>query len=61
VSPPITALAPFTEQQRALDGSTTAYVCRGHVCNRPTTDPDEMLEMMGEGSPERGKRVGGAE
>jgi uncharacterized protein YyaL (SSP411 family) len=25
---------------------TTAYVCKGHVCNLPTTDAEVMLEQV---------------
>ncbi|HEX5333220.1 MAG TPA: thioredoxin domain-containing protein [Cellulomonas sp.] len=34
-------------QDRPLvDGRPTAYVCRGFVCDRPTTDPDELAALL---------------
>ncbi|PVU83940.1 N-acylglucosamine 2-epimerase [Cellulomonas sp. WB94] len=29
-----------------VDGRPTAYVCRGFVCDRPTTDPDELAALL---------------
>jgi uncharacterized protein len=29
-----------------VDGAPTAYVCRGFVCSRPTTDPDELARQL---------------
>ena len=29
-----------------LEGHPTAYVCRGFVCDRPTTDPDELAALL---------------
>lgn len=45
-APPINKLAPDTRSQRAIGGKTTAYVCQNYVCNRPVTDPAEMLELV---------------
>ena len=45
-APPITRLAPYTVTQRAIGGKATAYVCQDYVCNRPVTDPAEMLELL---------------
>ena len=45
--PPITALAPFTENQKPLQGQATAYVCQNYVCNKPTTDVQLMLNSLG--------------
>jgi hypothetical protein len=42
----VVRLAPFTQQQTTLDGRATVYVCRDYACNRPTTDIDNMLEML---------------
>ena len=39
-------LAPFTSEHAMLDGRATAYVCRAHACMSPTTDINEMLELM---------------
>ncbi len=30
----------------AVDGRPTAYVCRGFVCDRPTTDPTELAAQL---------------
>ena len=45
-SPPIVGLAPFTETQLSLDGRATAYVCRNHACDMPTTDVEVMMERL---------------
>jgi hypothetical protein len=42
----IAAIAEFTEEMVMVDGKATAYVCSGKVCQRPTTDPEEMLERL---------------
>jgi uncharacterized protein YyaL (SSP411 family) len=34
-----TRLVPLLEGKRALGGKATAYVCRGKVCDLPTSDP----------------------
>jgi len=47
VNPPITELAPFVGDQRAVDGRATAYVCRNYACDLPTHDIARMLEMLG--------------
>ena len=36
------------EEESALDGDATAYVCRNFSCELPTTDVDKMLELLGE-------------
>jgi len=46
----ITQLAPFTKFHTPMGGKTTAHVCVNHNCRLPTTDPERMLELMGEGS-----------
>ena len=45
-SPEIAALAEFTRYQHRLDGKATAYVCQDYACERPTTDPTEMLALL---------------
>ena len=47
-SPEITRLAPFTAQQRPVDGKPTAYVCVEGACKMPTTDITDMLALMQE-------------
>lgn len=40
-------IAPFTGNLNIVGGKATAYICTGHTCSIPTTDPDRMLELMG--------------
>jgi uncharacterized protein YyaL (SSP411 family) len=44
----ITRLAPYTETYTVKEGRATAYVCSGYSCRLPTTDPAEMLRLLGE-------------
>ena len=44
--PPIARLAPYTREQRALDGAATAYVCRDFACKAPTTSVEQMLRNL---------------
>ena len=44
--PPITRLAPYTAGQGSVGGKATAYVCTGHACKAPTTDPGEMVKAL---------------
>jgi len=39
-------IAGFTREMEMTEGKATAYVCAGCVCQRPTTDPAEMLERL---------------
>ena len=34
-----------------VDGRPAAYVCRGFVCDRPTTDPGELARQLSAGAP----------
>ena len=43
----ITNLAPFTSNLNAISGKATAYICSGHTCAIPTTEPGRMLDMLG--------------
>lgn len=45
--PQITRLAPFTRELTGRDGNATAYVCRNHECDLPTTEVPQMLELLG--------------
>jgi hypothetical protein len=45
-APAITALAPYTKHFTGCDGRATAYVCRDYTCSLPTTDVNEMLELL---------------
>jgi uncharacterized protein len=44
--PAITKLAPYTVEQREVDGHAAAYVCEGDRCSRPVTTPDELLALL---------------
>jgi len=46
-SPAIIALAGYTENQTGSEGKATAYICQDHRCERPTTDIEEMLQLLG--------------
>jgi len=45
-------LAPYAQELSALD-SGAAYVCRSQTCQKPGTDPSELLEML-----EKGRKTG---
>ena len=45
-SPDIAQIAPFAQHQQSLDGRATAYVCRNHNCEFPTTEPQRMLDLL---------------
>ena len=42
----IADLAPYTEDQVALEGKATAYVCRNFTCSLPTSDVEKMLSLL---------------
>ncbi len=44
--PEIEDLAEFSRDQTAVQGRSTAYICRHHYCLQPTTDITEMLELL---------------
>lgn len=37
---------PLLHDRPALEGRATAYVCRGFVCDRPTSDPNALAEQV---------------
>ncbi|RLD93606.1 MAG: thioredoxin domain-containing protein, partial [Bacteroidetes bacterium] len=41
------SLIPALQYQEVLEGKATAYVCQNFKCNEPTTDPDEMIKLLG--------------
>ena len=45
--PDITRVAGFTRDIVAVGERATAYVCTNYACDIPTTDPDEMLRLLG--------------
>ncbi len=49
--PPASVLAeyaPFTRDLSMKHGKATAYICSGHACSLPVTDPEEIFRQMGE-------------
>jgi uncharacterized protein YyaL (SSP411 family) len=43
----IVRLAPFLGDHHQVEGKATAYVCRDHFCQNPTTDVQTMLDLLG--------------
>ena len=41
------AIAPFTKDFTMRDGKATAYVCSGHTCTMPVTDPKKVMVLLG--------------
>ena len=39
---PLSGLAPFTSEQRSIDGRATAYVCRDFTCSAPVTTAEDF-------------------
>ena len=40
------ATVPLLERRGLIDGRATAYVCIDFVCQRPVTEPEELLELI---------------
>jgi uncharacterized protein YyaL (SSP411 family) len=38
---------PLLEGRTPVDGHTAAYVCESFTCQRPVTEPDELLALLG--------------
>jgi len=43
---PDTTGVPLLAERPLVDGRPAAYLCRGFVCDRPTTDPDELRRLL---------------
>jgi hypothetical protein len=43
----LSSLAPFTSNLKAPGGKATAYICTGHSCAMPITEPHQMLALLG--------------
>ncbi len=43
----LVTLAPFTKDLVKRDGKATAYLCSGHACSMPVTDPDALEDAIG--------------
>ncbi len=50
--PALEELAPFLKQQKAMDGKTTAYVCRQYACQQPVTDRQALKQLLEAKRPE---------
>ena len=46
-SPEITRLAEFTKDLSSINGKATVYMCLNYTCQIPTTDIEQMLEIIG--------------
>ncbi|MGA1864579.1 MAG: thioredoxin domain-containing protein [bacterium] len=42
----IDEISPFMRYCKSIGDKATAYVCQNNACNKPTTDVDELLEML---------------
>ncbi len=47
----VRALAPFTENHLMIGGVPTAYVCRNHQCQMPTSDVAQLVRQLKTDSP----------
>jgi len=47
--PPDQPGVPLLAGRPMRDGRSTAYVCRGFVCDRPVTDPEDLLSQLRRG------------
>lgn len=50
-APEIIELAKYIEPYVSLDGKATVYICRNYQCSLPTTDVNEMLELLNQETP----------
>jgi uncharacterized protein YyaL (SSP411 family) len=44
--PAIARIAPFTKDQRSVDGRARAFVCRNFVCERPIEDVAALAHAL---------------
>jgi hypothetical protein len=40
------ATLPLLQDRSTVDGSPTAYVCENFVCQRPVTEPDQLVALL---------------
>jgi uncharacterized protein YyaL (SSP411 family) len=43
-------LAGFTKDMKMIDSKTTAYICRDFVCSEPTTEIEDIMQMLSKAS-----------
>ena len=39
-------IAPFIKNLSMIDGKATAYLCSGHACSLPVTDPNAVFAQI---------------
>jgi uncharacterized protein YyaL (SSP411 family) len=49
----LASLAPFTRNLNTIGGKATAYICTGHTCSLPITEPHQMLELLSRVIPDK--------
>lgn len=42
---------PLLAEKRVLGGRATAFVCRGRVCDQPTSDPGQFAAQLAKTEP----------
>ncbi len=47
-SPEITKISTYTKDLSTIDDKATVFVCHNYLCEQPTTDIDEMIELLEE-------------
>jgi uncharacterized protein YyaL (SSP411 family) len=45
-TPLLDEIAGYTKNYKSIEGKATAYVCQNYICSLPTTDIDEMLNLL---------------
>ena len=50
-------LAPFTSTLNVTGGKATAFICSGHTCAMPITEPNQMLELLGYSKTEKTEKI----
>jgi uncharacterized protein YyaL (SSP411 family) len=43
----IAGMIDFIKEMNGIDGKAAAYVCTRRACKLPTTNPDEMMKLIG--------------
>ncbi|QHT57365.1 thioredoxin domain-containing protein [Cellulomonas sp. H30R-01] len=46
-APDLDLVVPLLRDRPLVDGRPAAYVCRGFVCDRPTTSPEDLAAVLG--------------
>ena len=48
-SPDIDQIVPFAEYYASIEGKATIYICVNYSCKTPTTELDEVIEILNSG------------